>query len=111
MSRRTSSHHDLAICEACNSKTVEPTDWASAGGQLWRVALRCPNCEHCREDVFSQEDVDRFDDHLDEACTLMVRDLRRLEQANFADEIERFIGALNAGAILADDFASAEAVR
>lgn len=111
MSRRPSSQHDLAICEECRSNTVEPTAWEAAEAGEWRVALRCPNCQHCREDVFSQECVDRFDEHLDEACTQMITDLRRLEQAIFAEEVERFVGALQAGAILADDFAIAEVVR
>lgn len=111
MSRTQSSHHDLSVCEACSSHTVEPSHWEAAGPEQWRVALRCPNCGLESEGVYSQETVDLFDEKLDEATTAMVRDLRRLEQAVFADEVERFIGALNAGAILAEDFATEVGVR
>ena len=111
MSRRTQSHQDLAVCEACTSKLVEPTHWEAAGAGHWRVVLHCPNCDHAREGVFPQETVDLFDENLDQATTQMVNDLRRLEQANFADEAELFIGALHAGAILADDFGSVEVAR
>ena len=57
---------DLCVCERCGSELVEPIEWASAGPGQWRVALRCPNCEHLSEGVFSQECVDRFDERLDE---------------------------------------------
>ena len=96
---------DLAACERCSCRMVEPTDWSGAGAGLWRVALRCPNCEHRSEGVFSQECVDRFDERLDEGTAEMVRDLRRLEQANMADDVERFSAALAADAILPEDFA------
>jgi hypothetical protein len=95
---------DLVVCEACRSELVEPTNWEAAGPQSWRVAMRCPNCEHCSEGVFSQECVDRFDERLDDACAVMVADLRRLEQANMLEDAERFIAALSAGAILPEDF-------
>ena len=34
----------------------------------------------------------------------LARDYKRLMRANMADEIERFVGALNAGAITPEDF-------
>ena len=34
----------------------------------------------------------------------MLADLKRLTQANMAEEIDRFIGALNADLILPEDF-------
>ena len=128
MSRRTPSHHvvspidsplagartadrDLCLCRHCACTMVEPTAWSAAGPESWSVTLRCPNCEHTSEGVFSQECVDRFDERLDAATTAMVADLKRLEAANMADDVERFIGALNAGAILPEDFAAAEEAR
>lgn len=128
MSRRTPSHHvvspvdpplagiwtadrDLCRCERCACTMVEPTAWSAAGPECWSVALRCPNCEHTSEGVFSQECVDRFDERLDEGTSAMVADLKRLEAANMAEDVERFIGALHAGAILPEDFAAGEEVR
>jgi hypothetical protein len=96
---------DLCICERCASELVEPVEWASAGAEQWRVALRCPNCEHWTEGVFSQECVDRFDERLDEGTSVLVEDLKRLQQASMAEDVHRFIGALRADAILPEDFA------
>ncbi len=102
--RAPEADRDLCICEACNSELVEPTQWESAGAERWRVVLFCPNCERTSEGVFSQECVDRFDERLDDGTAAMVADLKRLERSNLADEIERFVGALNSGAILPEDF-------
>ena len=95
---------DLCVCEVCASELVEPVDWAAAGPGRWRVALSCPNCEYWTEGVFSQECVDRFDERLDEGTTVLVDELKRLRKANMADDVEVFISALQAGAILPEDF-------
>ena len=95
---------DLCVCEGCASELVEPVDWAAAGPERWRVALRCPNCDHWSEGVFSQECVDRFDERLDEGTGVLIADLKALEQANMAEDVQRFIGALHTGAILPEDF-------
>jgi hypothetical protein len=95
---------DLCLCEACDSDLVEPVEWESAGGECWRVALRCPNCEHTSEGVFSQECVDRYDERLDDGTGALVADLKRLEHAAMAEHVERFAGALAADAIVPEDF-------
>ena len=95
---------DLCVCPACGRDLVEPIVWESAGPESWRVSLRCRNCEHTTEGVFSQECVDRFDARLDDGTAALVADLKRLERANMSDDVERFIGALQAGAILPEDF-------
>lgn len=95
---------DLCVCEMCASELVEPVEWESAGPDSWRVALRCPNCEHWTDGVFSQECVDAFDERLDDGTAVLLADLKRLEQANMSDAVDRFLGALNAGAILPEDF-------
>jgi hypothetical protein len=95
---------DLSICDVCSSELVEPVEWEAAGPERWRVALSCPNCGHWTEGVFSQECVDRFDERLDEGTTVLLAELKRLRHANMAEDVERFIDALNAGAILPEDF-------
>jgi hypothetical protein len=95
---------DLSVCPTCASDLVEPVEWASAGADRWRVALHCPNCEYWTEGVFSQECVDRFDERLDDGTAVLLADLKRLEQANMTEAVDRFVGALHAGAILPDDF-------
>ena len=95
---------DLCICEHCASELVEPVEWSAAGPERWRVALSCPDCGYWTEGVFSQECVDRFDERLDEGTTVLVSELKRLQHANMSDDVERFIGALNLGMILPEDF-------
>ena len=95
---------DLCICEHCASELVEPVEWSAAGPERWRVALSCPDCGYWTEGVFSQECVDRFDERLDEGTTALVSELKRLQHANMSDDVERFIGALNLGMILPEDF-------
>ena len=96
--------HDLHVCRSCSSELVYPTAWEEAGSTSWRVVLRCPECEGAREGVFSQEAVDAFDERLDAGTDALACDLRRLTRANMADELSRFAAALNAGAILPEDF-------
>jgi hypothetical protein len=94
----------LHVCPDCDAGLVHPTDWSEAGKDHWRVAMRCPNCEWSGSGVFSQELVDLFDEQLDEGTDALVRDLKRLTRANMEDEIEWFVSALQADAILPEDF-------
>jgi hypothetical protein len=48
--------------------------------------------------------VRELEDRLDEGLADMLRDLQRLTQANMADQIDRFVNALNADQILPEDF-------
>jgi len=95
---------DLHFCVSCRSNLVYPTSWDEAGQDSWRVALRCPECESVREGVFSQATVDAFDEELETGTDALAADLRSLCRANMAEEIERFSAALEAGAILPEDF-------
>jgi len=94
----------LHVCLECDSELVYPVDWEEAGPDNWSVLLHCPNCEVNRKGVFTQETVEAFDEELDRGADLLAGDYRRLMRANLAEEIERFVGALKAGAILPEDF-------
>jgi hypothetical protein len=95
---------DLHICPQCDRDLVYPVDWEEASLTHWEVVLRCPNCEWTEVGQFDQATVDRFDEALDLGTEALVRDLRRLVQANMEDEAERFAAALEANAILPEDF-------
>ena len=97
-------HQDLHLCVECDSELVYPVQWEEAGAENWSVLLHCPNCDVFREGVFTQENVELFDEELDRGADTLARDYKRLMRANMADEIDRFVGALNAGAILPEDF-------
>ena len=95
---------DLHICPECDRDLVFPVEWEETSPTHWEVLLRCPNCEWSEVDVFDQPTVDRFDEKLDVGTEILIRDLKRLQQANMEDEIEVFTRALDAGAILPEDF-------
>jgi hypothetical protein len=97
-------HQDLHVCVKCASELVYPVHWEESGPENWSVLLHCPNCDVHREGIFTQETVESFDEELDRGADALTRDYRRLLRANMADEIERFVGALNSGAILPEDF-------
>ena len=96
--------HDLHLCGTCDSELVYPVEWEEAGATHWEVLLRCPNCEWSGTGVYEQQVVERFDEELDRGTEALVRDLKRLMQANMEDEIERFITALDGDHVLPEDF-------
>ena len=95
---------DLHICPDCDRDLVYPVEWEEVSPTHWEVLLRCPNCEWTEVGTFDQPTVDRVDDELDLGSEALSRDLRRLTHANMEDEIERFVTALGADAILPEDF-------
>jgi hypothetical protein len=100
----TDPAEDLHVCSHCDSELVYPVDWDEAGDTHWEVTLRCPNCEWSGTGVFEQDVVERFDEELDRGTEALVRDLKRLMQANMEDEIDRFVIALQADHIVPEDF-------
>jgi hypothetical protein len=95
---------DLHVCPDCTGELVYPVEWEEADETNWEVTLRCPNCEWGTVGVWSQDVVDRFDEELDRGTEALVRDLKRLTRANMEEEVERFTRALQADAILPEDF-------
>lgn len=108
-SRRAGDHvagtiDEVASCTHCDCDMVYPIDWEQAEGTLWRVTLRCPNCEEVSPGVMDEELIEKFDCLLDRGTDSLVRDLRNLTYANMATEINAFVGALGEGHILPEDF-------
>jgi hypothetical protein len=99
-------HQELHTCLECSSDLVYPVQWEESGTENWSVLLHCPNCDVYREGIFTQDTVELFDEELDRGADALARDYKRLMRANMAEEIERFVGALTAGAILPEDFAA-----
>lgn len=102
--RPASPEVGLHVCPECASTLVAPVAWEQAGRSQWAVTLQCPNCEWWDADVFDEETVERFDEELDRGTEALVRDLLRLVRANMEDDVERFVTALRADAILPEDF-------
>jgi hypothetical protein len=106
LKRAVDHHEELHVCMLCESELVYPVEWSEAGTTHWQVTLRCPNCEWTDTGIFDQESVERFDEELDRGTEALVNDLRRLVQANMESEIEQFVRALEADAVLPEDFGS-----
>lgn len=94
----------LHVCPTCASTLVAPVAWEQAGSAEWAVTLQCPNCEWWDADVFDEETVERFDVELDRGTEALVRDLLQITRANMEDDVDRFVAALRADAILPEDF-------
>ncbi len=94
----------LHVCLDCSGELVYPVEWEEAGADNWSVLLHCPNCDVFRDGVFAQDTVERFDEELDRGADALARDYKRLMKANMAEEIDRFVGAIQADAILPEDF-------
>lgn len=94
----------LHVCPECASPLVAPVAWEQASPRDWAVTIQCPNCEWWDADVFDEQTVERFDEELDRGTEALVRDLLRLVRANMEDDVERFVAALRADAILPEDF-------
>jgi hypothetical protein len=95
---------ELHECPSCDHDLVYPVEWEEVSPTHWEVLLRCPNCEWSEVGTFDQPTVDRFDERLDRGTETLLDDLRRLQQANMEEEIDRFVRAMHAGAILPEDF-------
>jgi len=98
------TERELHVCAECESDLVYPTTWEEADERHWSVSLRCPNCEHFEQGVYSQDECDRFDDHLEAGTDALTRDFKRLMAANMAEEIDHFVAALDADANQPMDF-------
>ena len=91
-------------CPECSSELVYPQVARQNGTDRWCLLLRCPNCERAEWRVFHDALVEQLDRQLERDTDQLVADLRRMARANMSDEIERFVAALNADAILPMDF-------
>jgi hypothetical protein len=94
----------LHLCPSCHSDLVQPVAWSEAEGECWELVLSCPNCWWEDEGIFSQEQVEALEEHLDDGLADMLDDLQRLAQSNMADQVDRFITALQGDHILPEDF-------
>jgi hypothetical protein len=99
-----SDERDLHVCPGCRSNLVYPVQWEEADEAHWHITLRCPNCELTEDGVFGQAQCDDFDDELERGTDALTRDYKRLMTANLSEEIDRFAAALDANAVLPEDF-------
>ena len=94
----------LHICPACRSELVQPVCWSEAEDDRWDLTLECPNCWWSIEGLFDRDQVHELEERLDDGLADMLDDLGRLTHANMADQIDRFVAALECDLVLPEDF-------
>jgi hypothetical protein len=92
------------VCPLCDSTLVYPTASRPVHRAAWEVDLRCPNCELTRAAMLEQGAAERFDEELERGAETLAEDLAHLSEANMAEDVERFVAALEADAVLPVDF-------
>jgi len=94
----------LHICPDCASPLVQPVSWSETDDAHWELELSCPNCDWYEEGIYGQGEIEDLEDRLEDGLSELLDDLHRLAQANMADEIQRFVRALEADLVLPEDF-------
>lgn len=94
----------LHRCPECDCDLVHPVSWNQVSDDEWELCLECPNCWWSTEGTFASPELHELEEHLDAGLADMLSDLKRLCHANLAEQIERFVAALNADLILPEDF-------
>jgi hypothetical protein len=94
----------LERCPSCASDLVYPVDWREANDDRWELELRCPNCEWFDRAVHTQDEVERFDETLNNGTDALIESLETLSRENMEADIEAFVRALDADLIEPFDF-------
>ena len=97
-------HEGLLVCGGCRSRLMYPADCHAHGRDWWYVELKCPDCGGLEWARFDLDMLDALDRELDRAEAEIEADLARMTRANMADYVNRFVSALDAGAIEPEDF-------
>jgi hypothetical protein len=94
----------LERCPSCEGDLVYPVDWREAEDDRWELELRCPNCEWFDRAVHTQDEVERFDETLNNGTDALIESLETLSRENMEADIEAFVRALEADLIEPFDF-------
>lgn len=101
---RPAATHNLQLCPSCTRLFVEPDALLGVCDNGVVVVLRCGNCGW-RETLIAHVDAfEQLDHDLDAATAALLFDRRALELETAAAEFDVFIAALNADAVLPEDF-------
>jgi hypothetical protein len=95
---------DLHICFSCESDLVYPVSWEEREGDAWRIERRCPNCEWRHVGEFTQDEVELFDDALNDGTEDLLVSLRSFARANMEADVEQLIEAIQLDRIEPMDF-------
>lgn len=95
----------LTICPECDKDFVIPIlENCHQVSDGWHLTLWCAHCYYEREVEVSQNEAEVFDEELDAFLYIVQDDLDLLEYQRLEEENRRFVAALEADAILPEDF-------
>lgn len=97
-------HPGAHQCPVCRSPLVYPVDWERTGPAVWRLLLRCPECETRREVTLGRASVEELNRELYQGAREIARAADDMTRHNFEDEVERIVAALERDLILPMDF-------
>jgi hypothetical protein len=94
----------LHVCPECDSELVYPVAWEERSGDTWHIERRCPNCEWRHAGEFAQDEVEDYDDVLNDGTEELLGALRSFARANMEEDVERLIDAIHLDLIEPMDF-------
>lgn len=94
----------LHVCPDCSGELVYPIRWEERSGDSWEITLRCPDCEWWHTGDYHDDEVDQFDEVLNDGTEKLLEDLRMFSRVNMEEDVERFVQALDNGLIEPMDF-------
>jgi hypothetical protein len=95
---------ELHVCRSCGSPLVYLVDGVECAPGLWDLTLRCPECHDVREVCCPEPGLARLEGQLCRGVAEVERELARFARECFEQDMEPFLRALHAGAILPMDF-------
>ena len=94
----------LERCIGCPSLLVHPTRWQRLEPDVWQIDLRCPECRRAWREIVPTSAVRRLDEVLRAGRGLIEKHLEEIERIEREEQVESFVEALRADAILPEDF-------
>ena len=102
----------LHICQAgCGCEMVYPLFWKNsqrcAEGiveKTYDFCMRCPECEHIREGRFNEDQVEAFDEVLNQGTEDLLAQIKDMARSRFEQEVEVLVAAINNDHLLPEDF-------
>lgn len=95
---------EMWTCEECGGDMVRPLAMEERDDGRWYVERTCPECDWHHEGSFSREDVDDYNDALEEGTEELLTALRHMARLNMEEDVERMIDAIGADRIEPMDF-------
>jgi hypothetical protein len=94
----------LMACTCCGSRLLQLVDAEPHAPGGWDALLECPECWTAVDQHLEDDAMEDFDRAFDDGVRELVAELRRMTFRNMLEDVERFVAALQADAILPEDF-------